>query len=62
MTELEKLDKASPRGRIDVALFRIGDAIGRRSWPRMWPELRGYWAELVAALYPAPKRRRRRVG
>lgn len=50
MTELEKLSTANPRGRLDVALFRMGDAIGRRELPQEWPQLRQDWATIVAAL------------
>jgi len=60
MTDLEKLEKANPRGRVDVALFRMGDALGRRKFRQVWPEIREYWATLIASLFPEPRTRRRR--
>jgi len=62
MTDLQKFEKAKPRGRIDVAVFRMGDAIGRKKLPNVWPEIREYWAVLVTALFPPHNRRRRRAG
>lgn len=56
------LETVDPRGRIDVALFRMLDTIMRRRHPQEWAEIRGAFSDLIRDLFqePNPKRRRRK--
>jgi hypothetical protein len=54
----EKLEKADPFGRVDIALLKIADRIGQKLAPEEWPILRPLAAKVLHERF-GPKEKKR---